>query len=270
VSEEDRAVVVLTVARTTFFGRAREKERLAELVGRVPLVTLTGVGGAGKTRLAAEVAGEIEGEVCWCELASLRADDSVAPAVASVLGRDGADADPAAAVADALADDVLLMLDNCEHVLGGAADLVDRVIHLQSNARILATSREPLGVEGEQVIALGPLGPEAVELFADRARLAVWDFELSEEYARDVARICERLDGLPLAIELAAARIRSLSPAEIVQHLDHRFELLARPRTRGVERHRTLRATVDWSPAPGRGRAARVRAPVGGRLALRG
>jgi len=240
-------VLVPTLARTTFFGRTREKERLAELVQRVPLVTLTGVGGAGKTRLAAEIAAEVEAEVCWCELASLRADDSVAPAVASALGRDGADADPAAAVAEALAGSVLLVLDNCEHVLDGAADLVDRVIHLQRDARILATSREPLGVEGEQVISLGPLGPEAVELFADRARLAVWDFELSEENADDVARICERLDGLPLAIELAAARVRSLSPAEIVQHLDRRFELLSRPRARGVERHRTLRATVDWS-----------------------
>ena len=211
-------------------------------------MTLTGVGGAGKTRLAAEVGSELDGEVCWCELAALRADDSVAPAVASTLGRDRADADPAAAVADALGDaGVLLVLDNCEHVLDGAADLVDRVIHAQPEARVLATSREPLGVEGEQVISLGPLGPEATELFADRARLAVWDFELTDETASDVARICERLDGLPLAIELAAARIRSLSPAEIVQHLDRRFELLTRPRTRGEARHRTLRATVDWS-----------------------
>jgi predicted ATPase len=239
---------VLTLARTTFFGRAREKERLADLVRRVPLVTLTGVGGAGKTRLAAEIAAESDAEVCWCELASLRAEESVAPAVASALGRDDADADPAAAVAEAIAGrGVLLVLDNCEHVLDGAADLVDRVIHSEPDARVLATSREPLGVEGEQVIALGPLGPEAVELFADRARLAVWDFELSDDNADDVARICERLDGLPLAIELAAARIRSLSPAEIVQHLDHRFELLTRPRARGEERHRTLRATVDWS-----------------------
>jgi predicted ATPase len=121
------------------------------------------------------------------------------------------------------------------------------VIATVPEAHVLATSREPLGVDGEQVIALGSLGPEAVELFADRARLAVWDFELSEDNTDAVAEICDRLDGLPLAIELAAARIRSLSPAEIAQHLDHRFELLARPRTRGEERHRTLRATVDWS-----------------------
>jgi predicted ATPase len=239
---------VATLARTTFFGREREKERVAELVGRVPLVTLTGVGGAGKTRLAAEVAGGVDGEVCWCELASLRTSDSVAPAVASALGRDDAEGEPAAVVAEALEDTgVLLVLDNCEHVLEGAAELVDHVIHALPGARVLATSREPLGVEGEQVVALGPLGPEAVELFADRARLAVWDFELTDDTAADVGRICERLDRLPLAIELAAARIRSLSAAEIVEHLDHRFELLARPRARGEERHRTLRATVDWS-----------------------
>jgi len=239
---------VATLARTTFYGREREKERVAELVGRVPLVTLTGVGGAGKTRLAAEVAGAVDGEVCWCELASLRTSDSVAPAVASALGRDDAEGEPADAVAEALRDaGVLLVLDNCEHVLEGAAELVEHVIHALPGARVLATSREPLGLEGEQVVTLGPLGPEAVELFADRARLAVWDFELTDAAAADVTRICERLDRLPLAIELAAARIRSLSPAEIVEHLDHRFELLARPRARGEERHRTLRATVDWS-----------------------
>jgi predicted ATPase len=239
---------VVTLARTTFFGRTREKERLAELLDSVPLVTLTGVGGAGKTRLAAELAGGFAGEVRWCELAALRSGDAVAPAVASVLGRDDAEADPATAVAEALeGSEVLLVLDNCEHVLEGAADLVDRVIQTVPDARIVATSREPLGVEGEQVIALGPLGPEAVELFVDRARLALWDFELADGNADAVAHICERLDGLPLAIELAAARIRSLSPGEIAQHLDKRFELLARPRARGTERHRTLRATLDWS-----------------------
>ena len=211
-------------------------------------MTLTGVGGAGKTRLAAEVAGDQPGEVCWCELASLLSNASVAPSVASQLGRDAAEIEPWAAVAEALADaELLLVLDNCEHVLEGAADLVDRVVRTVPHVRILATSREPLGVEAEQVIALGPLGPEAVDLFADRARMAVWDFEVTDANAGDLTRICERLDGLPLAIELAAARVRSLSPAEIAQALDRRFELLARPRTHGTSRHRTLRATVDWS-----------------------
>ncbi|HEX6583620.1 MAG TPA: NB-ARC domain-containing protein [Thermoleophilaceae bacterium] len=236
------------LARTTFFGRTREKEHLATLIERVPLVTLSGVGGAGKTRLASEVAAGASGEVCWCELAALRTHESVAPAVASQLGRDDASAEAATAVSEALAGaDVLLVLDNCDQVLEGVAELVERVIATVPDAHILATSREPLGIEGEQVIALGSLGPEALELFADRARLAVWDFEMGEDNSDAVAQICERLDGLPLAIELAAARIRSLSPTEIVQHLDHRFDLLARPRTRGEERHRTLRATVDWS-----------------------
>jgi predicted ATPase/tetratricopeptide (TPR) repeat protein len=239
---------VVTLARTTFFGRTREKEQLSSLIEHVPLVTLTGVGGAGKTRLAAEVAAGASGEVCWCELAALRAHESVAPAVASRLGRDDASGDAAIAVAEAVGGgDILLVLDNCEQVLEGVAELVERVIATVPEAHVLATSREPLGVDGEQVIALGSLGPEAVELFADRARLAVWDFELSEDNTDAVAEICDRLDGLPLAIELAAARIRSLSPPEIAQHLDHRFELLARPRARGEERHRTLRATVDWS-----------------------
>jgi len=239
---------VVTLPRTTFFGRTREKEHLATLIERVPLVTLIGVGGAGKTRLASEVAACASGEVCWCALAALRTHESVAPAVASQLGRDDARADAATAVAEALAGaDVLLVLDNCEQVLEGVAELVERVIATVPEAHILATSREPLGIEGEQAIALGSLGPEALELFADRARLAVWDFEMSDDNRDAVAQICERLDGLPLAIELAAARIRSLSPAEIAEHLDHRFDLLARPRTRGEERHRTLRATVDWS-----------------------
>ena len=239
---------MVTLPRTTFFGRTREKEHLATLIERVPLVTLIGVGGAGKTRLASEVAAGASGEVCWCALAALRTHESVAPAVASQLGRDDARADAATAVAEALAGaDVLLVLDNCEQVLEGVAELVERVIATVPDAHILATSREPLGIEGEQAIALGSLGPEALELFADRARLAVWDFEMSDDNRDAVAQICERLDGLPLAIELAAARIRSLSPAEIAEHLDHRFDLLARPRTRGEERHRTLRATVDWS-----------------------
>ena len=201
-------------------------------------MTLTGVGGAGKTRLAAEVAGEVDPEVCWCELAALRTNESVAPPWRRSWGATTPRSLPRRSPRPLEDAGVLLVLDSCEHVLEGAAELVDQVIHALPGARVLATSREPLGVEGEQVVALGPLGPEAVELFADRARLAVWDFELSDATAADVARICERLDGLPLAIELAAARIRSLSPAEIVEHLDHRFELLARPRARGEERHR--------------------------------
>jgi predicted ATPase len=144
-------------------------------------------------------------------------------------------------------------------VVRGVAELAEGVLDSCPEARLVATSREPLGVEGEAVLALGPLDlPEresleelaesdAVALFLDRARLARWDFELNEENAAAILRICRRLDGLPLALELAAARVRSLSPAEIAEHLDSRFALLARARARGSERHRTLRGAVDWS-----------------------
>jgi predicted ATPase len=250
---------VAPAARTSFFGRERELAHLGELLGREPLVTITGLGGAGKTRLAAEAtraAAENGDEVRWCMLTALDSDDAVAAAVADALGRDGG----AEAVVEALNERPrLLVLDNCEHVLAGAADLAERILTGCPDARLLATSREPLGVDGEQVLQLGPLGlpkgveleslerSEAVALFADRARAARWDFELRADNAEPVARICRRLDGLPLAIELAAARSRSLSPAEIAGHLDERFSLLTRARSREGERHRTLRATIDWS-----------------------
>jgi predicted ATPase len=243
--------------RTSFFGRERELAHLRELVTREPLVTITGLGGAGKTRLATEATTSSNGnEVRWCFLTALDSDDAVAAAVADALGRDG-DAD---VVVEALNERPhLLVLDNCEHVIAGAAELADRILDGCPDARLLATSREPLGVDGEQVLRLGPLGlpegeelgvlerSEAVALFVDRARAARWDFTLDADNAEPVARICRRLDGLPLAIELAAARSRALSPAEIAGLLDERFRLLTRARSREGERHRTLRATIDWS-----------------------
>ena len=244
-------------ARTSFFGRELELARLRELVTREPLVTITGLGGAGKTRLATEATARSNGsEVRWCFLTALDSDDAVPGAVADALGRDG-DAD---VVVEALNERPrLLVLDNCEHVIAGAAELADRILDACPDARLLATSREPLGVDGEQVLRLGPLGlpegeqlealerSEAVALFVDRARAARWDFALDADNAEPVARICRRLDGLPLAIELAAARSRALSPAEIAGLLDERFRLLTRARSREGERHRTLRATIDWS-----------------------
>ena len=244
-------------ARTSFFGRERELAHLRELVTREPLVTITGLGGAGKTRLATEATSRLNGgDVRWCILTALDSDDAVAAAVADSLGRDGG----ADAVVEALNERPrLLVLDNCEHVITGAAELADRILAGCPDARLLATSREPLGVDGEQVLRLGPLGlpegealealerSEAVALFVDRARAARWDFALDGNNAEPVARICRRLDGLPLAIELAAARSRALSPAEIAGLLDERFRLLTRARSREGERHRTLRATIDWS-----------------------
>ena len=249
-------------SRTAFFGRQRERARLSELVRTVPLVTVTGVGGVGKTRITAEVlATEADQElVRWCLLTAIDDDESVPGAVASALGLDTTAGDPEQAVVDAINErELVVVLDNCEHVVRGVADLAERVLSECPEARLVATSREPLGVEGEAVLALGPLelperesfedvaSSEAAALFLDRARLARWDFELEPDNAAAVLRICRRLDGLPLALELAAARVRSLSPAEIAEHLDSRFALLARARSRGSERHRTLRAAVDWS-----------------------
>jgi predicted ATPase len=248
-------------SRTAFFGRERERARLSELVRRCPLATVTGVGGVGKTRLTAEVlATEADaGLVRWCLLSALDDEDSVAAAVASALGRDSASVGPEQAVVDAINErQFLVVLDNCEHVVRSVADLAERVLADCPEARLVATSREPLGVEGEAVLALGPLDvpdpgapaeatSDAVALFLDRARLVRWDFQVDDGNAAAIARICRRLDGLPLALELAAARVRSLSPAEIAEHLDSRFALLARPRARGSERHRTLRAAIDWS-----------------------
>jgi predicted ATPase len=248
--------------RTAFFGRERERARLSELVRRLPLATVTGVGGVGKTRMTAEVlATEADPRlVRWCLLAAIDDDASVPGAVASALGRDTTAGDPGQAVVDVINErGLLVVLDNCEHVVRGVAELAERVLAECPEARLVATSREPLGVDGEAVLALGPLelperesleevaASEAVALFLDRARLARWDFELDASNAEAVLRICRRLDGLPLALELAAARVRSLSPAEIAEHLDSRFALLARARARGSERHRTLRAAVDWS-----------------------
>ncbi|HEX5980534.1 MAG TPA: hypothetical protein VFY52_05535, partial [Thermoleophilaceae bacterium] len=249
-------------SRTAFFGRERERARLSELVRRGPLVTVTGVGGVGKTRMTAEVlATEADPRlVRWCLLTAIDEDASVPGAVASALGRDSTGGDPVQAVVDVINErGFMVVLDNCEHVVQGVAELAERVLDSCPDARLVATSREPLGVDGEAVLALGPLelperesldelaASEAVALFLDRARLARWDFELEEGNAAAVLRICRRLDGLPLALELAAARVRSLSPAEIAEHLDSRFALLARARARGSERHRTLRAAVDWS-----------------------
>jgi predicted ATPase len=254
VSSEQAAA---PAARTSFFGRERELAHLRELVAREPLVTITGLGGAGKTRLATEATSGSNGsEARWCILTALDSDEAVAAAVAEALGRDGG----ADEVVEALNERPrLLVLDNCEHVIAGAAELADRILDACPDARLLATSREPLGVDGEQVLRLGPLGlpegvelealerSEAVSLFVARARAARWDFALDAANAEPVARICRRLDGLPLAIELAAARSRALSPAEIAGLLDERFRLLTRARSRQGERHRTLRATIDWS-----------------------
>jgi len=251
---------------TSFVGRDADLVKVATALEHAPLVTLTGVGGVGKTRLALQVAAEVVPHYpdgAWlCELAAADSPDALAQIVAASLGaplRSGVD--PADCIADFLRPRrLLLVLDNCEHLIDAAGTLAERVIQQCPDVRIVATSREGLAVDGEQVIPLRSLavpgdtaGPEAiaasaaVQLFVERARSAKSDFALRPVDIPAVAEVCRRLDGIPLAIELAAARVVAMAPAEIAGLLDERFRLLTGGRRTAVERHQTLRATVDWS-----------------------
>jgi predicted ATPase/DNA-binding SARP family transcriptional activator len=254
---------------TSFVGREDELRRVGKLLGEARLVTLAGPGGAGKTRLAIEAAGRHPGESCFVELAALGAGADVPQAVLTALGlRDAglrAAADgrltPTDRLVAALTDrPLLLVLDNCEHVVADAAALGDRLLSGCPLLRILVTSREPLGLTGEALCPLSGLAmpsPDAapadavaypaVRLFADRAADVTPGFTLDPGNLGAVLRICRTLDGLPLAIELAAARLRSLPVAEIAARLDDRFALLSRGSRAAQPRHRTLRAVVEWS-----------------------
>ncbi|HET6549718.1 MAG TPA: BTAD domain-containing putative transcriptional regulator [Solirubrobacter sp.] len=240
---------------TSFVGREQEIERIGALLGYTRLVTLVGPGGAGKTRLASEALARwvdrVPGGVWMVELAPLTAEVELVPAVLAALGlretallerqpRDGL-----ARLVDALADrEAILALDNCEHVIAGAAQLADRLLGACPDLRIVATSREPLAIAGENLVPVAPLEDDpAVRLFADRAAAASPGFVV-DGYARE---ICRRLDGLPLAIELAAARLRTLPVEQLAARLDDRFRLLTGGSRAALPRHRTLRAVVDWS-----------------------
>ncbi|MEU4530940.1 BTAD domain-containing putative transcriptional regulator [Micromonospora ureilytica] len=254
---------------TTFVGREEELNRVGGLLGERRLVTLTGPGGAGKTRLAIEAAGRVDGEVRLVELAGLADGSDVPQAVLSALGlRDAglrAPAEPGRQTIDRLVEALaerrlLLVLDNCEHVLVDAARLAARLLSACPALRVLATSREPLGLAGEALCPLSgltvpPLGASAldaddyaaVSLFAQRAVDVAPDFTVTPSNVEMVLRICRSLDGLPLAIELAAARLRALSVAEVAARLDDRFRLLSTGSRAVPPRHRTLRAVVGWS-----------------------
>jgi predicted ATPase len=234
-------------ARVSPIGRERESARLGELLRAAALVTLCGPGGVGKTTLATWVAGQLGEEVCWCDLVPVSDDGAVALHVAVALGgRTVAVEDAERELPDLVAGRrLVIVLDNCEHVRAGAAAAAAALA--APEVRVLATSRESLGVAGEHVFTLAPLAEgDAVQLFAARAAAVRTGFELTGDNAGDVARLCRRLDGLPLAVELAAARARSLSPREIADRLDERFALLAAPK-RAPDRHRSLRAAIDWS-----------------------
>ncbi|MGW4703163.1 ATP-binding protein, partial [Streptomyces sp. NPDC004285] len=244
---------------TSFIGRDGELGALAAWEGR-RLVTLTGPGGVGKTRLALEAADAYEGPVHLAELASVREESTVAAAVLTALGARDTQLWHTPAVAPAGPEDrfadlvercagrrMLLVLDNCEHVVAEAAELTQALLTRCPGVTVLATSREPLGVPGEEVRPLGPLpGDMALRLLADRGAAARPGFDPARD-PEAAAEVCRRLDGLPLAIELAAARLRMLSVRQIADRLDDRFRLLTSGARTVLPRQQTLRAVVDWS-----------------------
>ena len=249
----------LRAAATSFIGRESEVAELHAAVKAYRLVTLTGVGGVGKTRLALEVAARLADEfpdgVWFFELAAVTDPAAVPDAVAAVLG---ITQQPGKTVTESVASALegrsrLLVFDNCEHVVDSVADLVEAILAASATVTILATSREGLGVSEEQLWRVPSLdvnsGTEsaAVNLFVDRAQSVASDFSLAQPGEADaVVEICRRLDGIPLAIELAASRMASMTVSEVRDRLDQRFQLLVGSR-RGLSRHHTLRHAVAWS-----------------------
>ncbi|WP_010044953.1 MULTISPECIES: BTAD domain-containing putative transcriptional regulator [Streptomyces] len=243
---------------TSFVGREPEIEAIRSDVHRARLVTLTGPGGSGKTRLAEEAAAGLP-QAWLAELAPLDRPEAVPGAVVSALGLretvlmtselTAMQDDPVALLVEYCAPrSQLLILDNCEHVIGAAAHLAETLLTRCPGLTILATSREPLGVPGELVRPVEPLRPDhARRLFAERAAAVRPDAGAVLRDERAVAEICRRLDGLPLAIELAAARLRLLTPRQIADRLDDRFRLLTSGSRTVLPRQQTLRAVVDWS-----------------------
>jgi predicted ATPase/DNA-binding CsgD family transcriptional regulator len=251
-------------ALTSFVGRTAAVSAVAALLDDYRLVTVTGPGGSGKTRLAGEVAEQVASRfadgVWLAELAPVEDPANVAAAVAAALGiRDQPGVPTAEALARVLArQQLLLVLDNCEHVIGAAAALCAGLLPAADDMRVLATSREPLRMAGEARYRLAPLtlpgpddatgaGSEAVTLFADRARSAGADFTLDDQTGPVVARLVAQLDGMPLAIELAAARVEALGAAQLLDRLDDRFVLLTAGDRLAVGRQRSLAATIEWS-----------------------
>ena len=255
---------------STFIGREREVSEVRALVESSRLVTLTGAGGAGKTRLGLQVAAELldgSGDGVWLvELAAVTTEDTVAPTVSEALRLGAQPARQARPVLETLLDalapqDVLIVLDNCEHLIGACAKTAELILRRCPRVHLLATSREPLGIGGETIYRVPSLslpGPDdtgpaaagssdAVALFAARARAHGVGLPADEQTGSLVVSICRRLDGMPLAIELAAARLRSLSVSELHDRLDQRFRLLTGGSRTALARQQTLRAAVGWS-----------------------
>ena len=247
---------------TRFVGRRRELPTIAEAIERHRLVTLRGTGGVGKTRLALRTASEhrdIFADGCWMvQLSPLHAPELLARTVSAALGLpDEAAGDATRMLAESLAEcELLLVLDTCEHLTDACAELAALLLSAAPGLRILATSRAPLGLPEEHSLLITPLElpaddataaySDAVTLFADRARAAVPDFTLTPENTPAVIELCRRLEGIPLALELAAVRLRGMPVEEILARLNDRFRVLGAART-ATDRHRTLRAAVSWS-----------------------
>lgn len=263
----------LPVPPTSFVGREEEMEQVKQLLGRARMLTLLGTGGTGKTRLAIETGRELletYADGVWLvELAALGGDSSVAEAIASALG---VREEPGRTLRDSLISfickrDMLLILDNCEHIPALVANEATALLAGCPNFHILATSRQALKIAGEITLPVRPLEAfnvwnrprdrqalaadiakfDAVRLFVERARAVVPSFALTDGNAADIARICWRLDGIPLAIELAAARLRVLTPAQISDRLDNQFKLLKGGGQTVLPHQQTLRALIDWS-----------------------
>jgi predicted ATPase/DNA-binding CsgD family transcriptional regulator len=258
----------LAVELSSFVGRAHELVEIRRLLAISHTVTLTGPGGIGKSRLGLRVAHQLgrhfPNGVWWVELSELDAGDLVVHATAQALG---VSEQPGVAIDDALVSylrerRLLLVLDNCEHLASACRELVLAIVSRCDGVRVLCTSRQRLGVPGEAIVVVSPLevpvpggdasittlgGVDALNLLVDRARTVAPDFALTEDNAGAVSDICRRLDGLPLAIELAAVRLASLSPGDLLLRLDDRFRLLTTERKQHSRRNQALRATVEWS-----------------------
>jgi predicted ATPase/DNA-binding SARP family transcriptional activator len=269
---------------TALVGRRKECESVAAALDSSRLVTLMGPGGVGKTRLALAVAAQLQarfgGRAWWVELAPVTRDDMAAQAIADAIGaRDASGHHLAESIAARVADHpALIVLDNCEHLTGGCREVADRLLTVCPRLHILATSREPLGAAGESRWPLPPLtvpplaaapgawptaeqdgaiaapgatamlaGSEAMQFFLDRARAVLPGFEITDDNAELIGQLCRRLDGLPLAIELAAAKLRVMAVSQVLAGLDDVFKLLVGGRQGAPVRHQTLRAALDWS-----------------------